>query len=298
MKKSLVFMIQNNSFFDYNNKLGWLTVKIGLAFCLAPYLINCLFKYTSQPFPVGICTVVNCATFTASPTRLLTIIALSIALMLYVLEIAMTLNLFFLSTISIVILSLEESNGMSVENGVLSLLFFTQFLAYLINVFNADSSLNKNRIQYPLQIIAAVYVLAGISKVWASGSNWFWDDAPKFTLEIQRVFFAKFATNGEHYYQQMGICTTDFFLKNIFMLKGMLFFALLFELFAFIMLFNRKLSFIYGFVLLAMHLGIYLIMNITFPTIMVPMLVITINPLYWVVLLLRYNTQNRYLLKI
>lgn len=277
-------MLPNNSLFDINNRLHWLTVKISLAICLCLYLGCCLFSYKSQPFPVGVCKFIDCASLTSTFALPFVTTIVLIASVLYVLEIYMIANTITLTIISVLLLSLEESNGMTVENGVLSMAFFAQCLAYLFHRISPESALSKNRLNYILQVVVAVYVLAGLSKLQTSGLNWFLNDAPKFALEIKRVLFAKYATEGNPYFLQKGNAVTTWLFNNLYFLRTILFSTLLIELLAFVMLFSRKISFFYAFVLLAMHLGIYLTMNITFPTIMLPMIIVTINPLYWSVL--------------
>ena len=199
-----------------------------------------------------------------------------------------TLSMFFLA---LIILSLEESNGNPAENGIISLIFFAQFSSYLLYRINPHTRLERNRIQFSIQIIAAAYVLSGISKLWIGGINWFMADAPKFALEVMRVYYTKYTATGVVQYRERGVAVSDFVSSHLTFMRCILLTTLFIELGACVMLFGKKYAFVYAFLLLAMHWSIYLMMDITFPTIMLPMMVVAINPVYLLIIFLQ-KTRN------
>lgn len=265
-----------------NQELFWHTLKLSVVIPVVFYLLYCLSKYHSQPFPVGVCTIFDCSMFCSGIPKWLFVGLLVSFAWLYIVEKAMLLSLVGLSICSIITLTLEESNGNPAENGIISLLFIAQLIAYILHWINTKRLLEQDRVQFSIQIVAAVYVLSAVSKLSTSGSLWFMDDAPNFILEIYRVYNAKYAATGLIHYQETAGVVASFFLNHVLLLRILLFFALVIELFSFLMIINSSWAIVYGLLLLSLHLGIYLIIDVTFPTIMIPMLVVTINPLYWI----------------
>ncbi len=248
------------------------------------FLMYTLFYRHDLPFPVGICSLFNCACLTLGYPRIITIVALVVLEILYILEIGAMWCSLLLFLIAVVILTIEESNGSPSENGILSLVFFAQFLAYFLNKFNLSKSLSKNRMQFSAQIFAAGYVLAGISKLHVSGLAWFTTDAPNFALEVMRNFNSKYITYGNIWYYNRGIEIADFVLNHIIITKILLGFSVMLELCAFVLMLGKRLSFVYSFLLLFLHVGIYLTLDIIFPSITVPLIIFFINPLYWILI--------------
>ena len=69
--------------------------------------------------------------------------------------------------------------------------------------------------------------------------------------------------------------------ENQWFINLVLWFSLLLESLVFLMLWNRKATRIFGYLLICMHLGIYVIMGgILILPVFIPMLIFTLNPVY------------------
>jgi hypothetical protein len=270
---------------DDNRNIQWICLKVSMVMVTMLFLFYTLWTREGQPFPSGICTQIDCSYFATYPAKVIVGVLIVLAATLYITETSMTLALSILTFFAILILSLEESHANPAENGMISLIFFVQLIAYLLYLIFPSSHLGRNRVQFAVQIIAAAYTLSGISKLNASGAAWFTEDIPKFSLEILRVYYGKYATTGLLQDKLQAWTLADYVMSHRWSMIVILGGTVILELCAFIILLNRKAAFIYGILLLAMHAGIYFFMNITFPTIMLPMLVFTINPLYCAYLL-------------
>jgi hypothetical protein len=66
-------------------------------------------------------------------------------------------------------------------------------------------------------------------------------------------------------------------------------FTLIIEFFAFVSIFNKKYSLICGTLLLIMHIGIYLVLDVAIKGTYIPMLIFMINPLFLKNLLILNN---------
>ncbi len=258
----------------------WFWMKVTLVLPVVFYFLYCLNRYHAQPFAMGLCRYVDCSQIAFFPLNALVGLVLFILAICYLLEKQMLLSTFGLFLISMLVLSLDESNGNPAENGIITMLFFAQFAAYLIHALVSDSNLSGHRVNFSLQIVAAVYVLSGLSKVIHSGLYWFTYDAPRFTLEIMRVYYSQYASAGAEHFISKGYAFANFLLAHPLLLQTLLLGALLLELGSFLILINRRVAFVYGMLLLLLHAGIYWAMHITFPTIMFPMLAVAVNPAY------------------
>lgn len=73
---------------------------------------------------------------------------------------------------------------------------------------------------------------------------------------------------------------TEFILSHPTLVYVLLSISLFLELFAFVIVLNKRIAFIYGFILFGMHLGIQYVMNIYIKDIVNCMIVFTLNPIF------------------
>jgi hypothetical protein len=239
-----------------------------------------LFHRTELSFPIGFCALLNCHWMLQDTARWAIVAVLAVAGIGYVFERAMITSTFSLFLVSLVVGSLEESTGFRDENGLLTLVFFVQFLAYALHRVGKLHDLSSFRLHFSLQAVAAVYFLSGVSKLSEAGLDWFTTDAPYFTLEIWRKYGSVFSSTGNESLYAFGAQLATWLLSHELVLKLLLGVGLLLELSAWVMLVHQRAAFVYGGMLLAMHLGIFITLHIFYPSIMLPMLIFTINPLY------------------
>jgi hypothetical protein len=192
---------------------------------------------------------------------------------LYVLEYKMKWATLGISIISLLVFSIEESNGVYSRTALFSAVFCAQTLAYWFTLKPIQQALTFSK-----QIIAAGYTLAGISKVLHSG---FWPaDAPYLLLQIKKGIlnnYFNFSNNGDVQFQ---MACFDFFTVHSNLLVCLLTIVLLIELFAFLAIINDTICIIYGVLLLSMYLGIQFVMDIYIFPIANPMLILFLNPFY------------------
>ena len=239
-----------------------------------PVLLYILYSRDfTQPYHPNLCSIIDCSFLAINSIKLAITVLLILCFILYIFEIKMLITIFTLSIISILIFSYEEAIGFKGENGLVSLSFFTQFFAYLFFHLKLNKNLFFNRVQFPMQVVAAGYVLSGISKLYNSGIDWFTSDAQNFSVILLRQMHSNYATTGniENYYK--GWQMADWVINNIFFIKILLALSLMLELFTFIVLKNKKIAFYYALMLICMHIGIYITMNIILPTIIAPMVI-------------------------
>jgi hypothetical protein len=282
LKYPFANMFENRSVAERDAAIQWFFTKLTFGPAAVAYLIFCLYRYHTVHFPKGICMLLNCSVLLQFPVREITAGLLIGATILYLFEKAMLPATSVLFVFALLVLSVDESNGNPAENGIITLLFFVQMCAYAIHFFNPKSPLYKNRIQFSLQIAAAVYVLAGISKLTVGGIAWFTRDAPLFVLEVKRKYYTMYTATGNIYYAEHARQLACWINSHPLEIKFALLATVVIELSAFAVIIWRQAAIWVGLLLVLMHVGIFFIMGIFFPTVVVPMLAIMVNPLYWI----------------
>lgn len=283
----------NNKPGDEYTALEWRCMKVLYALLFFVFTIYALNQYNSIPYPVGILRLIDGSILMNPVARIAVCVSLAVLLVLYVLEVGMMVCTFLLFTIGVFVYSIGESNGVWGRIGILSLVFFAQFAAYALNYLGLSQKLNRNRVQFAIQIIAAVYTLAAISKIATSGIDWF-INSPNISLQVLKSFNYQYVTNGNLQLQQQGTAMAEWIMTHPLLTKFLLCGSLVLEVFAFVLLINKTWAFVFGLLLLAMHKGMSIVMNIFFPSISLPMVIFCINPLYLVVVLFLF-LKNKYL---
>lgn len=279
----------NNFFANQYSSNEWRCVK----WSIIPYilLLAIYFILTLQGTPViqNICAYVNCGLLTSLPLKLIGIFCIGICSVLYLFEIRMIAVLSALTIFSFLIFSFAESVGVKSEYGLFVLLFLSQLVAYIRNKRNPATNLQKERIQFPLQFLAAAYTLAAISKLHTSGFGWFTENAESFGLLIYKEYSSVYYSTGDISALHNGISIASWVLQHPVITKCLLLFSLLTELFAIILITGKRNAFFYSLLLLGMHLGIYFTMNLVVLPFVVLLVVLAINPGYLIYIAISKN---------
>lgn len=257
----------------------WVYIKIPLIIYWFLSVSNLHGTFNGQPFPVGVCEWVNCAAFTGSFTYPLFIFFSLILVLAYVAEWKMTVVTFFIAVISVISFSLEESNGIYTRTAIVSAIFIVQFLAYAFHDMGWIHNLHKYRIHFMLQVITAGYTLAAISKLTVSGIDWV-TDGPRIALQVVKSFSFAYIQTGKASFLETGAQYAGFLLNHAWLVKLILGFSLVLEISCILALINRRVTFVYGLLLLGMHIGIHWLMDIIIMPMAIPMVLVFINPFY------------------
>lgn len=272
-----------NQLINKHQNLEWISIKLCLAFVGIMGLYNMIKESHEIIAPVGICKIYSFDILFTPNGKIVINAILIIAMLFYILEKKMVWSTLVLSIISIIVISYHESNGIFNRATVMSGIWIAQFIAYLRFHYSSKFDIAKYRIQYPIQIIAAIYTLAGISKIEASGVFWFWN-SELFSLQIFKNFFCSFADSGNLLFLQKANDFVAFFQNYSILGKSLLGISLFLELFCVIALKNKKLQILWGLGLLSMHLGIAFFMDIGISTVAFPMVIFFLNPFYFVLI--------------
>jgi len=249
----------------------WKLVKIltGLLWLLTIARVTLVNKYAGQPFPEGICRLFNCAALIQTPIVYVLLLLAVLLVILYITERYMPVTLTGLALISIIVLTVERSHGISSRDELWSLLFIAQAIAYIRYSFTNTNFKQQIAVQnlamfYSIQLIAAVYVTSGLTKLQTSGIQWIMD-GPNIAAALYKI--------NAQMHIEFGLSQTHSYLNSVMrfinnypnITRTFFTLAILTELFALTMLLSRKWARKYGFLLLGLHIGIFVCTVIFIP---------------------------------
>lgn len=267
--------IWNNNY----TMIEWKLMKISLVIFWLKAILIIIMENSFIPMPIGVLSFLPSNTNISFYLKSFCIIAIIIILYFYISEKQMIWATLFLFIISVLVFTIEVSNGIFRRNDLFSFVFFAQFLSYVFKVKNIDSNIKKNRVQFSVQVIAVGYTLSAISKLSASGVNWVLDGR-KMPLQIMKSFFYSYVNEGNIYFIQKGNELANNLNNNLYLIYFLLGISLFLELFALVSIFNKKNALIYGLLLMLMHFGIYIVLDIVIKGVYIPMIIFLVNPLF------------------
>ena len=271
----------------YNN-LEWRFAKV--TFIILWLMLSCfvVYEFNSVKQEIGLCHFFDCNILYYNLFKVIIIFLAVLLSILYVLDKWMLGTLFLLSIISMFVFSAGNSNGIFYRSEVLSAILIVQFFAYFIFYFSKNLSVLKlNRFRYSIQVIAAIYVLSAIRKLKTTGFSWVFKNQEfaaqaKKSIQIEHVNWGFDLTNYADFIYNLLSNHPNL---TIFILI----LSLSIELFAFIMIFNKKATMIYGIILLLFHAGIFLTMFVYVPPVIIVLITFVLNVPY-----LLYVTIKKY----
>lgn len=272
----------------------WKWLKIPFIIFWFGTTVVVLWKASDIVAPTSICKFFDCSVFLSLAVKIMILSIAFTAVISYILEKRMLLSTAVLSIISVLIFTLEDSQGIFNRNDILSGILIAQFLAYLVfRLKKSQELLNKQRIFFSQQIIIAIYFLSGLSKIISSGFFWF-TNPQGFAIQVQKSNMNKFIDYHNESYIAKGEVMTTFILSHPNLISSLLFLTLFIELGVVITLFiNKKWMIFYGVLLLCLHIGIWFFMSIVITPIIVVNLIFLVNALYLMYMPINQLVKNK-----
>jgi hypothetical protein len=135
---------------------------------------------------------------------------------------------------------------------------------------------------YALQMIAAIYVLSGITKLIRSEGEWI-QQSYHFALQVIRtqhnIYYSALSPAGG---LEFWTSVASFMVEHRWLTCAMFGTALFLELFAFTALFGRIWSLVLGVALIGFHLSVLALMSINFYLNMILLAFFFVNAPYWI----------------
>ena len=271
--------VLNHSFFKDYTTAEWTIIKVCICWCWWPQIASSVINNTSVPYPTALAAYIDLSILLSGYTSVIFSLAGIVLCGFYLLDKWMRPVTFLMFTLSVMVFTLEDSNGILNRNSLYSMIFLVQFIAYMKN----GPRLKSDRVQYAIQVIAAGYVLAAISKLSVTGLSWI-SSAPMASLQVLKNFAYSYFDSGNLSQMNAGVKQAGFILQHKTTAQILFGVSLFLEFFAWLALKDKLSAMVYGLLLTGMHLGILYFMNILIASIFYPMLILMVNPGYWVYL--------------
>ena len=272
--------------------IEWISIKLSLITIWSSIMCVMINEVHRCIYPVGICRIYSFDPLFTPIGKCILYALMILSALAYLLEKKMVLTTFALFLISLIVISFHESNGIFYRATVLSPIWAVQSLAYWQYQKDKSFDLKYYRQQYVWQIIATVYALAGISKIYHSGLDWV-NGGPQFALQMIKNYAYQYFDKGDLRSFDETILLINKTLESPILLKAMLTFALTIELSCFAVLLGKRYRMFWGTCLSLMHLGIAYMMGIGISVVAFPMIIFFINPLfYFFKLINKISTQD------
>ena len=248
-------------------------------------------RYNYAPTPESIFKLLPGSFYLSYNAKIFLLSTNLLLIYFYIIEKHIWWSLLGLSLISLFTFSLEDSNSDFNRNTMITGIFFAQFFAYSIKKIYLDFDTEKYRIQFSVQLISISYTISAISKLNTSGLNWI-TDGLLMPLQIMKTNYFGFVNDGNIAHITNARLIINLLDKYSFGVMFILAFTLIIELFAVVSIINKKYAFVYGVLLVFMHIGIYLVLDVAIGGTYIPMLIFMVNPvfLFWITLKKIKNT--------
>ena len=272
------------------SKIEWTMMKSSFSLIWLLSFLLVFSRYNYAPTPESIFKLLG--SFYLSYNAKIFLLSTNLLLIyFYIIEKHIWWSLLGLSLISLFTFSLEDSNSDFNRNTMITGIFFAQFFAYSIKKIYLDFDTEKYRIQFSVQLISISYTISAISKLNTSGLKWI-TDGLLMPLQIMKTNYFGFVNDGNIAHITNARLIINLLDKYSFGVMFILAFTLIIELFAVVSIINKKYAFVYGVLLVFMHIGIYLVLDVAIGGTYIPMLIFMVNPvfLFWITLKKIKNT--------
>ncbi len=225
----------------------------------------------------SVCAFFDCNIILTGAVKVLLFSCMAVFSVLYILEKQMLLSLTVLSALSVLVFSAGESNGIAGRCEILSAVLIAQLVAYIKHKRTGDNeALAQDRIQYSVQIIAAAYILAAISKLRGAGIGWVLQNK-QLAIHAKSGFLRPGVHYGTDVLQQYADMIFSLFWNHPVLTAVLLTLALVIEGAAFVCFWGKRYTHLYGILLAVFHLSLFILMFVFVPPVLLCVFVFVLN---------------------
>ncbi|MEZ4929722.1 MAG: hypothetical protein R2777_06900 [Chitinophagales bacterium] len=235
---------------------------------------------------IGVCNWIDCTIIALPAVKAILFLLLIILAILYFTENLMLLTTFLLGIIFLFLINTLDSAGIDSRSNYFPFVFFAQSLAYLkYKITNKKPALKQDRIQYVLQVLVVIYITAVYSKLQNSNLDWI-NENELMALNAKKSIMHHYVTVGQNFFVGYSDFMYSFFKANKWFVQFILFSTLVIETIVIFVLYNKKLSVIFGGLIFIMHFFILVLMLVFIPSIFACVTIFMVNLPYLIYLLL------------
>lgn len=145
-----------------------------------------------------------------------------------------------------------------------------------------DRTADDLAVYYALQMIVAMYVLSGITKLIKTDGAWLADSylvATQVVRTQHNMYFTRLTPEGG---LESWLGVANFMVEHRNLTRCLFGAALVLEAFAWVALLGRGYALVIGLSLIVFHLSVFMLMNINFYLNVILLAVFLVNPPYWI----------------
>ena len=230
---------------------------------------------------IGLCHFLNCLFFATPPVSYVVIAIATLLTGMYIAEKKIALTTFLMALTGCIVFPIATANGNGMRMEVVTVVLIAQFIAYTQYQYSDLSFKNATRARnlamfYSIQVIAACYVVAAISKLHITGIAWV-AQAPNIAIRVIKASSSRALDYNMPVFKHSGQVVAAAITQHPFIIQTAFGLALAIEFFAFIALASRSFCRKYSYLILTMHLFILLMMNILIPAFVVMVIAYMVN---------------------
>jgi len=281
-------------------KWEWIVMRAIFALWIVPPSIELASPFHAQPRPVGIAHFMDVTWISSEALHPYLVGIFWIAVALYVIGFLPMLATTILFVLHMVAGTLGNSHGATHHTvQIVGFALLGQVLAHLYFKFSQLRKKESLLVKTPhgpliyctTQLVAAAYVVAGLSKMLRSRGSWL-KDSENLTVQMEKGIRKNFYDTHSEQGNDAIHWFVRFMDESPLIAKAMLGSGLILELFAFLALINRWTLAIFGIGLWLMHESISAAMGLGFAFNKLVLLVFLINVPYWLVAAWRLKTKR------
>lgn len=244
----------------------WKWIRIVFVLVWWPWIPFVLFSYSDQPVPTGLAQFANLSWLTLPGVNVLVTVLSALACWYYLRGKRMLLATGTMLGMGVLVYTLHDSQGAFMRNEVLNLILLGQVVALIQAHFReniSESDLRNSIIFNSQQMLVATYFISGLTKVFTAGFGWI-VDSPNISLQIYKAWMSLYYSVEWPFLQDLGVYFSDLIASYPLITQFVFAGALMLELFCWLALLNRRLARWIGWMLFAMHMGIFVLLGVLF----------------------------------
>ena len=257
-------------------------------------VLSAMVDLKAQEYPTGLAVVMDLTFFSNPQVYWTCYYIFCAALIIYAAGFLLPLVIPIIACVHIGMITLYNSQGATHHAyQLISLILLAQWAVYwtpwVRKVFKRSPLVLSDGRQwrdyavwYSLQVIAAAYVIAGVIKLMRTKGLWI-IESPNLSVQLMK-------TNAQNYYDKLQTdavfeqraALAQYMIDNPNLTRLFLGGGLFIELFAFLLLLNRRWALVMGFFILSLHWGIEMTMGLNFKYQMAVVAIFLVNVPFWV----------------
>jgi hypothetical protein len=244
----------------------WKVIRLIFVLVWFPWIPITVFSYADQPVPTGLARFVDLSWLGWPGINVFVTGITAAACWFYLRGKRMFWATGTMLVLGVLVFTLHDSQGAFMRNEVLNLILLGQMAALIQQKWKpikSEGELRNRLIFNSQQMLLATYFISGISKVVTSGLGWV-TDSPNISQQIYKAQMSLYYSVEWPFLQDLGVFFSELVAAHPLITQVVFAGTLLLELVCGVALLNRRIARWIGWMLVAMHAGIFVLLGVLF----------------------------------